>query len=151
MKFPLRDWITGFVLERCSRAFEPKPIVAYLYNGVRLPALPEWDREAYPFVVIRKESVGYGFYCAENPYKVENSDIKDYRYYFGVDTKVMRYTAKSNSESWSFSYESTFPGTSGQVFNKGQTDDIVWSNHAIPNTTERTSFLEASTPVPVYE
>ena len=29
-----------------------KEPVAYLYNGVRLPKLPEWDREKYPFATI---------------------------------------------------------------------------------------------------
>lgn len=27
----------------------------YLYNGVELPALPEWDRWAYPYALIAKE------------------------------------------------------------------------------------------------
>ena len=34
MKFPLRDWITGIILERCSRAFEPRTPIGYLYGHI---------------------------------------------------------------------------------------------------------------------
>lgn len=32
----------------------------YLYNGVKLPALPEWDKETYPYAVIRTAGTDYG-------------------------------------------------------------------------------------------
>lgn len=48
--FPLMQLIMGILSElNAGSAKEP---IAYLYNGVRLPKLPEWDREAYPYAVI---------------------------------------------------------------------------------------------------
>lgn len=49
-KFPLRQFILGLLSElTAGSAKEP---IAYLYNGVRLPKLPEWNRGVYPFATI---------------------------------------------------------------------------------------------------
>lgn len=48
--FPLRQFILGLLSElTAGSAKEP---IAYLYNGVRLPKLPEWDREVYPYAYL---------------------------------------------------------------------------------------------------
>lgn len=55
-KFDLKSWLTGFALGLAGKPlpFAPaqKEPVAYLYNGVQLPPLPDWDREAYPYAVM---------------------------------------------------------------------------------------------------
>ena len=54
MNEKMRSSVMGLILGQFSSPLPEvqKEPVAYLYNGVRLPALPEWDREKYPFAVI---------------------------------------------------------------------------------------------------
>ena len=54
-----------------------KEPVAYLYNGVRLPKLPEWDRESYPYAYLSSHnstsSGGNGDYllfCTSEPVRI---------------------------------------------------------------------------------
>lgn len=61
----------------------------FLYNGTKLPALPEWDKTAYPYaVIIRTGSSGstykYQLICAklavetnDNRYRITHPDFKD--------------------------------------------------------------------------
>ena len=138
-KFPLRDWITGFVLERCSRAFEPKPIVAYLYNGVRLPALPEWDRDVYPFATITAHSGG--LYC------FNASDIVlalDYTMSRPNDSGAflnIRSAYDKETESWGENKTSAVNGYDGSP---------IWSNFDIYKS-DGSLYLSASEPVPIYK
>ena len=64
--FDLRSWIVGLVLGlvedplpmNAGPAIEPpeppREPTSYSYNGVILPKLPEWDRESYPYAIIRR-------------------------------------------------------------------------------------------------
>ena len=67
MKFDLKSWIAGYALGRTGipLPFAVKP-GAYLYNGWKLPPLPQWDREAYPhaFILIPDGSVPNSDYAA---------------------------------------------------------------------------------------
>lgn len=153
MKFPLRDWITGFVLERCSRAFEPKPIVAYLYNGVRLPALPEWDREKYGCGAIFYSDYtgGYSFYPSEFPRVMDLSDGKlKYKLEDGsLSTKYM----DSEAYTWTDTYENGWKRTSSLVdptISPNPSGVLIWADYDVLNT-DKSIYLGASEPVPVYE
>ena len=118
---------------------EPEPI-AYSYNGVVLPPLPEWDKETYPYAFINasigkvlkvsKEPALYG------PYKpVGGASL----IYWGANkTSVL-----SNGVWGSFGEES-------DSSNSASTSKI-WSNHDIINTEDGSVYLAASEPVPVYE
>ena len=50
----MRSSVMGLILSLFSSPLPEvqKQPVAYLYNGVRLPKLPEWDRETYPYATI---------------------------------------------------------------------------------------------------
>lgn len=54
MNGKMRSCVMGLILGQFSSPLPmaQKEPVAYLYNGVRLPKLPEWDREKYPYAVI---------------------------------------------------------------------------------------------------
>ena len=43
----------------------------YFYNGIELPELPEWDKEAYPYAIIAQGLAldwgKYYLYCSKNP------------------------------------------------------------------------------------
>lgn len=64
----MRSCAMGLILSLFSSPLPEvqKEPVAYLYNGVILPALPEWDRETYPYLVIDYFS-GDAYACHEVP------------------------------------------------------------------------------------
>ena len=53
----MRSFLKGLAMGLCGKPLEFAPgkePVAYLYNGVRLPKLPEWDKEKYPYAVLER-------------------------------------------------------------------------------------------------
>lgn len=58
MKYDKRSFLAGLTVGMQLKGWASvggiggKEPVAYLYNGVRLPKLPEWDKEKYPYIVI---------------------------------------------------------------------------------------------------
>lgn len=101
----------------------------YLYNGVELPSLPDWDKETHPYAVIIKHSNGYLFAArstaftaaAESGYMVGEASVK----YLAVDGV------------WT---TSTLAVSGG----------VIWANHDIYLTADATALvLAASSPVPV--
>ncbi|MBR5862186.1 MAG: hypothetical protein IKZ08_02550 [Bacteroidales bacterium] len=64
--FDLKSWLIGLIVGLVEKpmllnAVKKEPI-AYLYNGVQLPKLPEWDKEQYPYA-----AVYYGIYYSDYP------------------------------------------------------------------------------------
>ena len=128
--------------------------VAYLYNGVRLPGLPEWDKEAYPFGYIWEDKYGARYLlCYKNEPVVgevttgpiAGSD----RLYSPTTTMHLRYQAKSDLSGWVFLNESQVVANSGTAFAYGYT--LIWSDFNIMRDDGVTIYLAASDPVPVYE
>lgn len=117
----------------------------YLYNGVELPELPEWDKEAFPYAYIKSSSasiswsVGAHLLCAKAPvlvfdtdsgYPIFNADVDCIQCYAPFETMVW--------ESFSATHrlqDSRFGG-------------LFWSNFDI-YTTDGTLYLAASDPIPV--
>ena len=91
------SYVVGFNLALAGMAYPysaPTP-VAYLYNGIRLPALPEWDRGVYPYAYI----VGLHptHFCASpnEPYVIETENFitgeKGHATKFRENTTVLRW------------------------------------------------------------
>lgn len=59
--FDLDSWLVGYVYGLTGKIMcnTKKDPVAFLYNGVKLPKLPEWDKTKYPYAYI---SLGFGEY-----------------------------------------------------------------------------------------
>jgi hypothetical protein len=53
----MKSFVKGILLGLCGHPLPQGEPVAYLYNGVRLPKLPEWDKEAYPYAYIDFHSI----------------------------------------------------------------------------------------------
>ena len=104
--------------------------IAYSYNGVILPKLPEWDREKYPYAVIGLLDGVYYFTYHYTTYAVYENGT----YY--VSPSAMFAYALTDGE-----WEST-------TLIKSLT--AVWSNYDM-QTTDGTLVLSASDPIPVYE
>lgn len=138
-------FMLGFIAGVTSGGGVVKEPVAYLYNGVRLPELPEWDKTAYPYAIIAQLSNDtYGTYYAlvvtkMNPYHLENGvhfDTSDGK--GGDPKKSYCYTPYSE---W---------GEFAETYTWQMTKTVVWTNADILNE-DGTVYLAASDPVPVYE
>ena len=160
MSLDLKSWLTGYALGLAGQpmpfgvASKPEP-VAYLYNGVRLPALPEWDREKYPyaFICIKPTQVMFDpkphLYCMETTRMVDDWEILN-----GINGLCYLYNEEEGNE-WISKGTVTSQNT-------GINSKIIWSNHDIYYDPDGyydignehlagTVFLAASEPAPVYE
>lgn len=120
-----------------------KEPVAYLYNGVRLPALPEWDREKYPYAVIvfRKATEEYYLYTLSN--KVHGETVIFDTYYYRSKAPYDCFHIENDSWVWWFFQED------GDLNSNPKTHTIIWANHEIIDV-DGSVFLDATEPVPVY-
>ena len=120
--------------------------VAYLYNGVKLPPLPEWDKEAYPFALIIKgvDEENYWIYAsAEKAYYADGGpityDLPCVRFYYYPEL----FPEKDYWTSMTLGEEN--PYRFGGLFY-----DMIWSNHGILRS-DGSVYFAATEPVPVYE
>lgn len=124
------------------------PAAYYLYNGVRLPALPEWDKETYPYAAIVYAGKDTPIsMCALMPSSpVYNSSENMLVWGESSPLIVFDPTGVSGSvyEEW------TQVGTGVSLILESPSY-VLWSNADILNATDSTVYLAASDPVPVYE
>lgn len=150
------DFLRGFHLGKAYRAnllraAKEEP-VAYLFNGVRLPKLPE-EIKSYPYLMVSRLTTGanasnllvYGF--ATEPYTIKKSNFLQGEYDLnGVESGAYR---------GAVCYTSTEPDV-WHVDNEAEGENmtnfprIVWANYNI-YASDGTLFLAASDPIPVYE
>lgn len=150
-------WKAGNLVAR-QRGAKKKP-VAYLYNGVRLPALPEWDKEKYPYAVIDEwESTFNGhagkiyflsFYTEKIVWKRESN-----KWY--MPGKLVVYATTDSAKIAEY-FDSFAPGEVGfNMWGIAEEDDGIACDKVIWTSTDLvfddgTLYLAASEPVPVYE
>lgn len=164
----MRSYVKGLMLGICGKPLPfstKKEPVAYLYNGVRLPKLPEWDREKYPYAVL----TGSGSSIV--PYKIsfyrDLFVIHDGNY--GADNwsllvngdDCLTSTIKSSETEWPALTTKPLTGNN-TADNYGvevpykrrlcnyDSDYIFWSNHSFPGPNGE-EWITESEPVPVYE
>lgn len=110
---------------------KPMKPIAYLYNGVRLPKLPEWDREIYPYAAIAVKSNGdYLFFYKDTAITVDANGAPS------ITSTARSYATRTQWTDFVKDYSSAVR--------------IVWANSDI-YTTDGTLFLASSDPVPTYE
>lgn len=134
----LKDFLLGRAIAFCSGLRIPtRTPVAYLYNGVRLPALPEWDREAYPFAVIVTPTGG-------GNYQLRIKENEFFPHIFDDGSMGLLGYAHKGFE--------LIDGTWVEKINTN-TAYFVWSNHDIIREYSNADpdIFYASEPVPVYE
>lgn len=164
MAFDLKSWLTGFsmglaglpcLLPNGEPTQPDEPVappaepVAYLYNGVRLPKLPDWDMEKFPYAFIIDDSVyGYTFMATSAPPKHNLDD----------DTGMV-----THDQFLCFGLRLYYRHKDGiWVFTAGEEDGIdyymatsrlspcIWANTDLIKQ-DGSVYLTASEPVPVYE
>lgn len=141
--FDIRECIEWLLAGLCSRplpmgAREP---VAYLYNGVRLPGLPEeWNPVTHPFAFMYRSVNGYRVIFSENPF-YETADDGTWLICVTVGEPAL---------------QANFAGTEWKDWETVRISRIcsaavvTWANFDVVDS-EGNTILAASDPVPVYE
>lgn len=142
MNSKMRSSVMGLILGQFS---SPLPIsqkepVAYLYNGVRLPKLPEWDKTGYPYA-----------YVGTTTYE----GVEEYRAYFTKEIHTMSASLMLFIDS-----ARRYRLIDGQWVKHGAAippviTSPIWSNVNLyyDSSVEEvggTLYLAASDPIPVY-
>lgn len=109
----------------------------YSCNGTVLPALPEWDKEMYPYAVI----VGTTLFVSSDPF--EPKKFGDYNGYQVVYNSDME--AQVTDGAWTAL--SAVRITAGIGYDRWL---ITWSNYDMIDIDGNLT-IAASDPVPVYE
>lgn len=120
----------------------------YLYNGVRLPALPEYDKTAYPYAIILTPS------WSPDDYELLISKVAPYvtsDKYFRINGEVkgdvLRY--EKGSTGWVHnSYTDALKGVIYATEPPSVYCTVCWSNHNVLNE-DGSVYLSASDPIPV--
>lgn len=139
--FDVRD-ASGVILAASEPALmtKPKKWADYLYNGVKLPELPDYDKETYQYAYIS---------CASkyDPYILRLSAGKIAKYnaiYAKVPAPSLRY--KQSGAGWVLVSENS---EDYNIFVSA--DNSIWSNHDILNTDGTILFGVCADPIPVYD
>ena len=106
----------------------------YLYNGVELPALPEWDKAAYPYAYIANYNDVYYLWFQSTPKLTNGGNVI-------VAIGNPSYLAKDGA--W------VKANTGGGTIIWANADVYYGAGDAIPDELEGTLYLAASEPVPV--
>lgn len=111
-----------------------------LYNGVELPALPEWDIEAYPYATITRvdQFNRYDLNIAPYPW------FHDGTYFYWIAERQcvnLHYRFYDGTDAWKF--EGNYSRSAGQ---KVTSANVFWSNNDVLNSGGSV-YLAASYPV----
>jgi hypothetical protein len=127
----------------------------YLYNGIELPALPEWDTTKYPYVHIERYYNRYDIFMTTKPmyYGTIPSQSNPCLYaHYEVGEEVSFLMATRDGDSWgdiSVNSRENNSTSIGFFLWSNSLNVGVWTNHDIPNNAEGGVYLYASDPVPV--
>ena len=142
------------VLNACTRAYlvsvdgsESKSTC--LYNGVELPALPDWDQEAYPYAcIVRSWSGSYCFIATKSPAYVRNSTTasRSNDLVLDWDSNSMRCFLAFDGLSWGIPSLSTAYGDVLFYRESSGNDIFMWANYDVYYGSPL--YLAASDPVP---
>ena len=132
---------------RIAAQRKKRQLVAYLYDGVRLPKLPEWNKEAYPYGwIFSLTGSSFGFHlCSERPYIYAETGYM--RGPSGALTDMGWLCNSNRMTKW------IAESTNGNGRTSTGEDDMVvplWTNFDLLDDNGDL-FLAASEPVPVYE
>lgn len=111
------------------------------YKGERLPKLPEWDRETYPYAIIVNWGARKDFRVFDIPLAKEGEEA------FGTSnyTREMCWMINDGDEEWTSLGINVSQG--GLTFGQSR---FVWTNTDILDESGDI-YLSASDPIPIYE
>lgn len=115
----------------------------YLYNGVMLAALPEWDEATYPNAYIMESSLGSGTYALHVSASKLHLNASDYGEMMWEIDASPRLIYSFDTSTWNESIS-----TSQGAY---EIDRLLWTNYDILGDDGETVLFAASDPVPVEE
>ena len=128
----------------------------YSYNGIVLPALPEWDKEQYPYaLILGRASLAYCIVSTVPLYRnkrmegtvMETTDVKAKQDGSSI-ISTYDITNADYPDSWQpWGAETAFQADKTV---KSSTYDVRWANYDVYNK-DNTIYLSASEPIPVLE
>ena len=143
--------ILGLTMPWFGSAVEKKGAVAYLYNGVRLPKLPEWDKTTYPYAYIA-QAIEYHLVVSTKPLKASGSSIYSASLSTIESATILGWHIFNVDYEWE---DSLFVIGSNKIEMEADSDvvsgTIKWANTDLYLNDTTTLVLAASDPVPVYE
>ena len=104
----------------------------YLYNGVELPQIPEWDKETYPYVAMTISANVVNALMSTEPLGVDDFDLSDDR--VGIKYYI---NTELNPDTWELAANTNI----GYI-------KPFWANYDVLNE-DGTIYLAATEPVPV--
>lgn len=123
----------------------------YLYNDIQLPALPEWDKIAYPYAVM-------GYYSdtrvrvvmCKYPYHMIWQGTKEVAEPNDISGTGIAYYYNLGDTDWTYNGVTVLPADA-------QVSRVFWTNHdlyyaddySIDESLAGTLYLAASDPIPV--
>lgn len=116
----------------------------YLYNGIELPALPEWDKEKYPYAYIFKirslDRYELCFLASQLVHNGGDSILVDTPTDEGIAQYAYRFLPSSDTD---------WVHIDDVVFESGNIVHLLrWTNHDVCDE-DGNVFMAASEPVPV--
>lgn len=117
-----------------------------LFNGVKLPSLPEYDKETYPYVFVGKSSssstVRFAVVASTMPWNVS---AKSKPIASANGTRIL---SARNAEGFTVWGDFSSPVDTTEGTELSATIGLpIWANYDIINTTDGTTYLSASDPI----
>lgn len=122
---------------KAQRLAKQEP-VAYMYNGVQLPELPEWDKETYPYAFINGDDTYYMLHVTDKPLKAIDGYMRSEE-----GTVAHEYSELGDGVWKKFYQTNIIAGVHTLLL-------PMWSNRDVLNE-DGSVYLSASEPIPVYE
>lgn len=160
-----KDFLEGLAISAACHVLPVRKVfrepIAYSYNGVILPKLPEWDRERYPYAFIFNQSNCAVLRCTNVPVHLEFT--REYIEENNVSTPIV--VANDGETFVLLSYGTTKNGelVAGQeaeewtIYVNGDSSNgmrinipILWSNYGLCYS-DGEIHSAASEPIPIYE
>jgi hypothetical protein len=150
------QWLYSFKMGLAlGLAWKPLPInkepVAYLYNGVRSPKLPEWDREQYPYAtIVTTSTFNWGWdvwlIASQNPFCVRDINSRPCLVH-SANENCIEYMIDKGDSDWGEANHTEPKVDSGWPYSGL---DSIWTDYDVLYANG-SLYLAASEPVPVYE
>lgn len=139
-QFNLRDFLSGIAAAAASRGVIRRTPIAYLYNGVQLPGLPEvegYPKKAIVYNTSPFSQYGYWF-IAWDADTVKTAGPAENPIFTEAKTSPVQF--KLTNDVW---VENTMASNAIST--------LKWCNHDIYATATGELSMSASEPIPVYE
>ena len=151
----LKSWLTGYAL---GLAGKPMPMgmrkpVAYLYNSVKLPPLPECDKETYPYAVLYKTLLSYRLCYLKHIQYTRNTETG--KTLLVIPKTSIRYRNMTMGDNKGVWEELPLDADSEIILavrtgSLPSSSGIEWTNVTLVDLDGNT-VIKASDPIPVYE